>query len=171
MRNQGGGERWGRPPPTPLKYKLIYISSQRNSGNRTSEDAMTFSLVFTRFWGRGGELDVEGHEGLFGFGLHRYFQWKRKQEIAPPPPPPPPPLFKFLGTLLEVMVSLCLFDGCVADDEKGKKLLRPCFTEKGIMLHSPQKRKANGKPKFSQEVSEKSSLADLTVEVSWYFFW
>ena len=40
----------------------------------------------------GGKLDVKGRENLF-FGLHRYFQWKRNQEIVPP-------LFKFLNTSL-----------------------------------------------------------------------
>ena len=36
-------------PPSPLKYKLIYISSQRNIRNRTPEDAMTFFLFFFFF--------------------------------------------------------------------------------------------------------------------------
>ena len=44
----GGGEALESRLLPPLKYKLIYICSQRNSGNRTSEDALTFSfLVFT----------------------------------------------------------------------------------------------------------------------------
>ena len=125
---------------------------------------MTFSLVFTRFWGRGVNWTSKDMKAFLVLVFTDIFSGNGNRKLRPP-------LFKFLGTLLEVMVSLCLFDGCVADDEKGKKLLRPCFTEKGIMLHSPKKRKANGKPKFSQEVSEKSSLADLTIEVSWYFFW
>ena len=55
-----GGGRWVRAPP--LKYKLIYISSQRNSGNRTSEDAMTFFGLHLIL---GGKLDVEKREDLF----------------------------------------------------------------------------------------------------------
>ena len=42
-----------------LKYKLIYIFSQRNSGNRTSEDAMTF------FFGLHLILDVGKREDAF----------------------------------------------------------------------------------------------------------
>ena len=51
-------------------HPLKYISNQRNSGNRTSEDAMTFSFFLVDF---GGKLDVERRADLF-FGLHRYFQ-------------------------------------------------------------------------------------------------
>ena len=36
----------GPPLPPLLNYKVIYISSQRNSGNRTCENVMTFFLVF-----------------------------------------------------------------------------------------------------------------------------
>ena len=54
------------PPPPPLKYKLIYICSQRNRGNRTSEDALTF-FFFSLVWSSlilGGKLDVEKREDL-----------------------------------------------------------------------------------------------------------
>ena len=94
----GGRGRWGRvPPPPPLKYKLIYISSQRNSGNRTSEDATarsSFVFVLSSLDFLGGKLDDKRREELFFFGFHRYFQWNRKQKIVPPP------LFKFLDTPL-----------------------------------------------------------------------
>ena len=63
------GGRWGRPPT--LKYRLIYICSQRNSGNRTSEDALTFFLGVHLILG--GKLNVGRRVDLF-FGLHRYFQ-------------------------------------------------------------------------------------------------
>ena len=88
----------------PLIVKIrpwIYVSSQRNSGNRTSgrDDLFFFGLhlilgnkldderredlflVFTWFWGvNWTSKDVK----TFFFGLHQYFQWKRKQEIAAP---------------------------------------------------------------------------------------
>ena len=55
-----------------LKYagKLICITSQRNSENRTSENAMTSFFGFHMILG--GKLDVEIREDLF-FGLRRYF--------------------------------------------------------------------------------------------------
>ena len=67
----------GGPLRSRLKCKVIYISGQRNSGNKTSEDAITFFFYSIS----GGELDEERREDLF-FGLHRYFQWKRKQETV-----------------------------------------------------------------------------------------
>ena len=92
---KGGGRAWhhpplnthlvstlrGKPPPPPLKYKLMYISSQRNSENRTSKNDLFFwsSLDF------GGKLDDKKLEDLCFLGLHRHFQWIRKQEIAAPP--------------------------------------------------------------------------------------
>ena len=71
--------------------------------------------------------------------------------------------------LTEVVVLLCLFDGCVADEEK-EKIVETLLQEKMHHAAFPAKRKGNRKPKFSEEVNEKSSLADLTGEDSWCFF-
>ena len=66
-------------------------------------------------------------------------------------------------------MPICLYDGCVADEEK-KKLLKSCFKEKGIKLQSQIKGK--WKTEVSEEVNkiEEPSLPALTGD-SCYFFW
>ena len=86
-----GGCRWVLSPPS-LKYKLIYISSQRHSGNRTSEDAMTF--FFNLHLILGGKLDVERREDLF-FWSSLIFSVETETGNLPLPP-----LLKFPGTSL-----------------------------------------------------------------------
>ena len=71
--------------------------------------------------------------------------------------------------LIKKMLPLCLFDGCVAYEEKEKKLLKPCFKKKRASCCSPQKEK-KGKPKFPEEVNEDSLLVDSTGEDTWTFF-
>ena len=63
---------------------------------------------------------------------------------------------------------LCLFDRCVADEEK-EKTAETLLQGKGHHDAVPKKRKGNGKPKFPEKVNEEPSLADLT-EDFWYFF-
>jgi len=52
--------------------------------------------------------------------------------------------------LTEEMVPLCLFDNCVADEEK-EKLLKPCFKEKGIMLQSPKREREMENQSFQKK--------------------
>ena len=61
-RIQEGGPAGVAAPP--LKYKLIYISSQRNNGNTTSKDAMAFFFLGLHLI-LGGKLDDERREDLF----------------------------------------------------------------------------------------------------------
>ena len=91
-----GGEPLGSPP-SPLKYRLIYICDQRNSGNRTCEDALTF------FWSSldfGDELYVGRREDLF-FSLVFTDIFSGNRKLRPPPPP-----FKFLGMAVGKSVRL-----------------------------------------------------------------
>ena len=78
------------PHPPPLKCKLICICSQRNSGNRTSEDALTFFFGFHLILG--GKLASEDVKTFF-FVFTDIFSVNRKLR---------PPIFKFLGTLLKM---------------------------------------------------------------------
>ena len=70
-----GGGAGVAPPPSRC--------SQRNSGNRTSEDALTFFF--------GSSLDFGGVNWTsedvktFFFGLYRYFQWKLVNRKLWPP--------------------------------------------------------------------------------------
>ena len=91
-RIQGGEGGAGVATPS-LKYKLIYICSQRNSGNKTSEDALNF--FFGLHLILGGKLDVGRREDLFFWSSPIFSMKTCKQEIAAP-------LFKFLGTPLDI---------------------------------------------------------------------
>ena len=53
---------------------------------------------------------------------------------------------------------------------KKEKIAETLLQGKEYHAAFPQKRKGRGKPKFSEEANENSSLADLTGEDSWYFF-
>ena len=66
-------------------------------------------------------------------------------------------------------MPLCLLGDCVADKKK-EKFAETLLQGKGRLAAFPKKRKGNGKPKSSEEVNVKSSLADLTGEDFWYFF-
>ena len=84
---QGGGLLGSRshPPSPPLKYKLIYIRSQRNNGNRTSEDALTFTFCFGLHLIVEGKLDVGRCEDLSFWSSPIFSMETCEQEIAAPP--------------------------------------------------------------------------------------
>ena len=70
--------------------------------------------------------------------------------------------------LIKKMEPLCLFDGCVAYEEKEKNCSN-LASKKRASCCSPQKEK-KGKPKFPEEVNEDSLLVDSTGEDTWTFF-
>ena len=63
-----------------LKYKLIYISNQRNSGNRTPEDAMILFFGLHLIFG----INWTSKDKKTFFWSSPILQWKRKQEVASP---------------------------------------------------------------------------------------
>ena len=65
----GGEGGAGVAPPLPLKYRQLHIFSQRNSGNRTSKDAMIFFFFWSSLIILGGKLDVERREDLLFWSL------------------------------------------------------------------------------------------------------
>ena len=93
----------GGSSPPPPRWKISwYISAITETRHLRTRWPVFYFLVFTWFWGinwtsKNVKTFIFGLHLILGgkirrrkawspfFGLHRYFQWKRKQEMAPPP--------------------------------------------------------------------------------------